>query len=121
MLFRSAVSWANELGMGDDAIGDLCRDEAHFSRRADQCRLFRADPHRPTGRHLSLCPLSAQRIMETVFGAMGIGDEAWRKWSNIHPWLIRHGVCLADLGSDQREAALALLQESMSASGYRTA
>jgi hypothetical protein len=38
-----------------------------------------------------------------------IGDEAWRKWSNIHPWLMRHGVCLADLGSDQREAALALL------------
>jgi hypothetical protein len=23
-----------------------------------------------------------------------IGDEAWRKWSNIHPWLMRHGVCL---------------------------
>jgi Hydantoinase B/oxoprolinase len=37
----------------------LCCDEAHFSRRADQCRLFRADPHRPTGWHLSLCPLSA--------------------------------------------------------------
>jgi hypothetical protein len=31
-----------------------------------------------------------------------IGDEAWRKWSNIHPWLMRHGVCLADLGSGRR-------------------
>jgi hypothetical protein len=50
-----------------------------------------------------------------------IGDETWRKWSNIHPWLMRHGVCLADLGGDQREAALALLRESMSASGYRSA
>src|SRR5206468_3529637 len=49
--------------------------------RADQCRLFRADPPRPTGRHLSLCPVSApgsrlaaevaQRIMEAVFRAMG--------------------------------------------------
>jgi hypothetical protein len=33
-----------------------------------------------------------------------IDDEAWRKWSNIHPWLMRHGVCLADLGGDQRQA-----------------
>jgi hypothetical protein len=50
-----------------------------------------------------------------------IDDEAWRMWSNIHPWLMRHGVCLADLGHDQREAALALLRESMSAAGYRSA
>jgi Protein of unknown function (DUF3500) len=50
-----------------------------------------------------------------------IGDEAWRMWSNIHPWLMRHGVCLADLDGHQREAALSLLQESLSATGYRTA
>ena len=23
-----------------------------------------------------------------------IEDMAWRSWSNIHPWLMRHGVCL---------------------------
>ena len=34
-----------------------------------------------------------------------IGDDAWRQWSNIHPWLMRHGLCLADLGQDQRNAA----------------
>lgn len=50
-----------------------------------------------------------------------IGDEAWRKWSNIHPWLMRHGVCLADLDGNQRERALALLRETMSAAGYRAA
>jgi hypothetical protein len=54
-------------------------------------------------------------------GCFAIGDEAWREWSNIHPWLMRHGVCLANLGHDQREAALALLRESMSAAGDRTA
>ena len=50
-----------------------------------------------------------------------VDDEAWRMWSNIHPWLMRHGVCLADLGSDQRAAALGLLRESLSPSGYQTA
>ena len=50
-----------------------------------------------------------------------IDDEAWRMWSNIHPWLMRHGVCLADLSGAQREAALRLLRESMSPSGYETA
>ena len=50
-----------------------------------------------------------------------IGDDAWRQWSNIHPWLMRHGVCLADLGQDQRNAALGLMRESLSAAGYQLA
>jgi hypothetical protein len=50
-----------------------------------------------------------------------IEDEAWRHWSNIHPWLMRHGVCLADLDGNGRERALALLRETMSAAGYRSA
>jgi hypothetical protein len=50
-----------------------------------------------------------------------VGDEAWREWSNIHPWLMRHSICLADLDGDQREAALALLREALSAAGYQTA
>ena len=31
--------------------------------------------------------------------SFAMDDEAWRMWSNIHPWLMRHGVCLADLGT----------------------
>ena len=53
--------------------------------------------------------------------SFAIDDEAWRMWSNIHPWLMRHGVCLADLGGEAREAALALLRESLSAAGYQSA
>jgi Protein of unknown function (DUF3500) len=53
--------------------------------------------------------------------SFAIDDEAWRQWSNIHPWLMRHGVCLADLGGDQRAAALALLRESLSGAGYESA
>ncbi|HZU91591.1 MAG TPA: DUF3500 domain-containing protein [Stellaceae bacterium] len=65
-----------------------------------------------------LATLTAEQRKAACFA---IDDEAWRMWSNIHPWLMRHGVCLADLGRDQREAALSLLRESLSASGYRTA
>jgi hypothetical protein len=50
-----------------------------------------------------------------------VEDEAWRQWSNIHPWLMRHGVCLADLTGETRERALALMREATSAAGYRTA
>jgi Protein of unknown function (DUF3500) len=53
--------------------------------------------------------------------SFAIDDLAWRKWSNIHPWLMRHGVCLADLQQDQREAALSLLRETMSSAGYASA
>jgi Protein of unknown function (DUF3500) len=65
-----------------------------------------------------LATLTAEQHQAASFT---IGDEAWRKWSNIHPWLMRHGVCLADLGHDQREAALALLRETLSAAGYQSA
>jgi uncharacterized protein DUF3500 len=65
-----------------------------------------------------LATLTAEQRKAACFA---IGDEAWRKWSNIHPWLMRHGVCLADLGHDQREAALGLMRETMSASGYQSA
>jgi hypothetical protein len=53
--------------------------------------------------------------------SFAVDDEAWRMWSNIHPWLTRHGVCLADLGHDQREAALGLLRESLSGAAYQSA
>jgi Protein of unknown function (DUF3500) len=65
-----------------------------------------------------LATLTAEQRKAMCFA---IADEAWRMWSNIHPWLMRHGVCLADLSHDQRKAALTLLRETMSRTGYRTA
>ena len=65
-----------------------------------------------------LATLTPQQRKAVCFG---IEDEAWRQWSNIHPWLMRHGVSLADLDGNQRERALALLQETMSVAGYRSA
>ena len=63
-----------------------------------------------------LSGLTAEQRKRATFE---IGDEAWRKWSNIHPWLMRHGICLADFDGHQREAALALMRETMSAAWYQ--
>lgn len=50
-----------------------------------------------------------------------VETEAWRRWSNIHPWIMRHGICLDALSPAQRALALALLQASLSAQGFETA
>ncbi len=54
-------------------------------------------------------------------GSFEIKSPAWRQWCNVHPFLMRHGLCLRDLDAGQREAALALVRESMSAGGFETA
>jgi hypothetical protein len=50
-----------------------------------------------------------------------VDSDDWRTWSNIHPFLMRHGLCLRDLHKAPRAAALALVRESLSASGFTTA
>jgi hypothetical protein len=50
-----------------------------------------------------------------------VDGDAWRRWSNIHPFLMRHGVSLDEMTERQRGLALALLRESLSAEGFQTA
>src|SRR6202035_2418769 len=50
-----------------------------------------------------------------------IASDAWRSWSNVHPFLMRHGVGLCELLPVQREAALALVGSALSAGGFETA
>src|SRR5215204_2297347 len=50
-----------------------------------------------------------------------VSSDAWRRWWNIHPYLMRHGVQLEDLDDHQREVALRLVASTLSASGFRTA
>ena len=40
---------------------------------------------------------------------------AWRQWSNIHPFLMRHGVSLDEMTPRQRDRALALLRATLTA------
>jgi hypothetical protein len=45
----------------------------------------------------------------------------WRKWSNIHPTLLRHGTPLFEMNDAQRDCAFALLRESLSKQGFEEA
>ena len=48
-----------------------------------------------------------------------IDSDAWRRWCNIHPYMMRHGVSLEDLDSQPRDLSLALLQARFSDGGYK--
>jgi hypothetical protein len=65
-----------------------------------------------------LAALTPQQRTDALFP---LDSDVWRRWSNIHPFLMRHGVLLDALTQAQRERALALLSESLSQAGWDTA
>ena len=65
-----------------------------------------------------LASLKAEQRAKTVFP---VDTPEWRKWSNIHPTLMRHGMPLFEMSDTQRDRAFALLRESLSAEGFQTA
>ena len=65
-----------------------------------------------------IASLSADQKTRSLFP---IESDAWRRWSNIHPFLLRHGVSLDELSPEPRALALTLLRESLSSDGFRTA
>jgi Protein of unknown function (DUF3500) len=82
---------------------------------------------RPTG--VSTAPiraaaeawLAALRPEQREAALFDVDSPMWRAWSNIHPYMIRHGVMFEEMTDAQRDLALALLQESLSAYGYQLA
>ncbi|HEX7231066.1 MAG TPA: DUF3500 domain-containing protein [Candidatus Binatia bacterium] len=50
-----------------------------------------------------------------------VDTDQWRKWSNIHPTLMRHGTPLFEMNDHQRDCAFALMRESLSQSGFEEA
>ena len=50
-----------------------------------------------------------------------VDTDQWRKWSNIHPTLMRHGTALFEMSDLQRDHAFALLRESLSQRGFEEA
>ena len=53
--------------------------------------------------------------------SFSVESEVWRHWSNIHRNLMRHGLCLAELNTSQREAVYTLLRVTLGKHAYDTA
>jgi hypothetical protein len=62
--------------------------------------------------------LNAEQRAKTLFS---VDTDQWRKWSNIHPTLMRHGTPLFEMNDVQRDCAFALLSESLSNEGFEEA
>ena len=65
-----------------------------------------------------LASLTSEQRAKTVFP---VDTDQWRKWSNIHPTLMRHGTPLFEMSDGQRDRAFALLSESLSKQGFEEA
>ncbi len=50
-----------------------------------------------------------------------LDSDEWRKWSNIHVFVMRHGAVLDEMNATQRGLALGVLKASLSSKGYRLA
>jgi hypothetical protein len=79
---------------------------------------------RPTGVTTAPVQVAAQRFLgllnadqrsRTVFP---VDDPEWRKWMNQH-FYVRQGISFAEMSEGQREGALALLRDSLSAKGLK--
>jgi Protein of unknown function (DUF3500) len=62
--------------------------------------------------------LTADQRAKTLFP---VDTDQWRKWSNIHPTLLRHGTALFEMNDLQRDRAFALMCESLSRQGFEEA
>jgi Protein of unknown function (DUF3500) len=65
-----------------------------------------------------LALLDSRQRRQALFA---IDSHQWHSWSNVHPFLMRHGLGLHELAPAQREAALALVSSALSGSGFETA
>ena len=49
-----------------------------------------------------------------------VESDSWRRWSNVHMFLMRHGVCMEQMSEAQREAAYNLMRATLSKAGFET-
>jgi hypothetical protein len=65
--------------------------------------------------------LSSLTPAERITSTFPLSAPEWRQWSNIHPFLSRHGVLLETLGDDGRQRALNVLRATLSPRGFTAA
>ena len=65
--------------------------------------------------------LAALDASDRASVGFGLDDAAWRSWSNISPFLMRHGLLLERMSDTTRGLALELVRASLGNVGWSTA
>ena len=65
--------------------------------------------------------LAALQPQQRAAAGFALDSDAWQRWNNTHPFLMRHGALLEEMTDAQREAALGLLRAGLSERGFQTA
>ncbi len=83
-------------------------------------------PIKPTGVSTKPIKAAADAFLASLGGKRAdamfpVDSDAWRRWSNVHMFLMRHGVCMEQMTEGQKEAGLDLMRATLSAAGYETA
>ena len=72
-------------------------------------------------KHAADAVLDSLSVTQRKASTFPIDSDVWRHWSNIHPFLMRHGALLEDMNIAQRELVLGLMKECLSPSGFELA
>jgi uncharacterized protein DUF3500 len=84
-------------------------------------------PLRPTGVSTEPVRQAAEAFVASLDSeqrkqaTFAVDDPLWRGWSNIHCFVMRHGVALDDCNETQRQRAFELLRATCSARGFKLA
>jgi len=123
---RDLSSQLNERTKGMKEAGDRATEEPFAGITENGELRHGLFPVAPTG--VSTAPIKAAaeafltslgpRRNEAVFE---VESDKWRRWSNVHMFLMRHGVCMEGMTEPQKDAAFGLMRASLSGAGYETA
>jgi hypothetical protein len=81
-------------------------------------------PVRATGHSTRPITDAANAFLATLDGSQrstvqfDIDSREWQRWFNISPYVFRHGLMLEDLSEPQRDAALAMIEATLSRAGF---
>ncbi len=84
-------------------------------------------PLRATGVSTEPMRAAAQRFLAELNDAQlqkvlfPLEDPAWQRWSNVHVFIMRHGLLLEDVGPAIQETALNVMRSALSERGFATA
>jgi hypothetical protein len=123
---RRPFNWPPEL----EHFRQLARDgmaDPFKGLTTDGTRVDGLFPIKDTGastrrlREAAAALLAALTAAQQADACFTLDSPLWRGWSNVHLYIMRHGALLEDMTEAQRELALALVKEALSAGGFESA